>query len=580
MKKLHLKEVTNLPLLLVNILVSLDFSSQSVNWRPMTTPIPSGFFIFVLAITAPYYLLCFILYISRINKFPITHRLPYIALIELFCFGSSGLVIAMGAGFPGIPILSNCVRSSGVFVINEIIGMVCIMNRIMWIWHKDFLTKLMLKYQKEFIGMQVTVVDQSDVEIKSYMPVFVEKLMVWLAMRGVKLYHAAVPLTMVALGLGTAMIVAWGKEAVLIPNAGCYDSECYLIFEAVVKYHMAFYIIAGVSLAFLFLPLVNMHDNFSIAVEMKLFLGISVLFIGIVFSTATKESTYFVIQQTNIWPFMTCLIVPVFVFTFQGYYIIYLSYKHERSAGIQANTTATRSSDAAEGGKRKRPNLAEELKFLLSTAEGKSLFQEFNRSEFSVENLLFYEACLNYENSYKSNEEGGASEESIKMAKNIQETFVMTTSPLSVNISHDVRAKILKKFGIKIQGKSDTFNTMTRTFSNNHLEDEELKEHEAIKGGGASNDGGALAKKASSRSNLGGVLKRLATGGGDIKLQGLTAVVFNPARDEIFYLMATDTFQRFKITKQYRNYLESTAPILDIRPSPPSFILSPSFPGN
>jgi hypothetical protein len=527
----------------------------------MSSPaIPPGFFIFVAAITTPYYLICFFLYISRINKFPIAQRLPYIALIELFCFASSGLVLAMGAGFPEISFLRNCLRTSAVFVLNEIIGMICVTNRIMWIWHKDFLTKLMLKYQKEFIGMQVTKVDQDDVQIKSFMPVFVEKLMVWLAMKGVKLYHAAVALTMLTLGFGAAMMVAWGKAAVLIPDVTSYDSECYLIFESVLKYHIAFYSLAGTALILLFLPLSNMNDNFSIAVEMKLFLALLVIFTGIIFSTVTRDSTNFVFQKTNIWPLMTCFVVPILVFTVQGYYILYLSFQNDKAVDNQANSTRT-SVEAPEQKKKKRPNVAEELKFLLSSGNGKMMFQEFNRSEFSVENLLFYEACMTYELSYKSNEDGGASDETIKMAKNIQETFLMTSSPLSVNISHEVRVKILKKFGIKIQSRSNTLNSISmvsQTFSTKHLDEVELKQESK-----AGDDNG-LPKKASS-SNI----------ASDNILERLTPTVFNPARDEIFYLMATDTFQRFKLTKQYRDFLTNNAdPMADtVRPNAPSLPL-------
>jgi hypothetical protein len=87
-----------------------------------------------------------------------------------------------------------------------------------------------------------------------------------------------------------------------------------------------------------------------------------------------------------------------------------------------------------------------QMKNTIENAEGCLLFMRFLEKEFSAENLLFYEAVVQFENELRSQDLELVSKAREK-AQMIFDTYVSTGSALCVNISAITRKKITKVLG-------------------------------------------------------------------------------------------------------------------------------------
>jgi hypothetical protein len=99
-------------------------------------------------------------------------------------------------------------------------------------------------------------------------------------------------------------------------------------------------------------------------------------------------------------------------------------------------------------------NSKELLKFL-SIPEGLQVIEAFARSEFSVENILFYKAVRNFKKCFSNSGDQESKEEHDanvwRMYKNICHQFVETDSPLCVNLRDDVRKKTLAPLNSSVE---------------------------------------------------------------------------------------------------------------------------------
>jgi hypothetical protein len=89
-------------------------------------------------------------------------------------------------------------------------------------------------------------------------------------------------------------------------------------------------------------------------------------------------------------------------------------------------------------------SVEDELLAIRLNPEGRRLLMQFLESEFSVENLLFLEVCDNFEKAVSV-----GSDDSLKKARElaqiIQENFILTSAPSSINLHHAVRETLLLK---------------------------------------------------------------------------------------------------------------------------------------
>eukprot|EP01080_Neovahlkampfia_damariscottae_P002023 gene2023-1530_t len=79
-----------------------------------------------------------------------------------------------------------------------------------------------------------------------------------------------------------------------------------------------------------------------------------------------------------------------------------------------------------------------EFDAFVSTKSGKDIFKKYAKIEWSLENILFFEEIGKYEKI-------PSKKHAQRRSKEIVQNYIMTGSPLEVNLSHDVRKNTMKK---------------------------------------------------------------------------------------------------------------------------------------
>nr|XP_021324130.1 regulator of G-protein signaling 21 [Danio rerio] len=125
----------------------------------------------------------------------------------------------------------------------------------------------------------------------------------------------------------------------------------------------------------------------------------------------------------------------------------------------------THAEDTADRDGHKEPvddvdSWGESIEKLLSCKAGQAAFQDFLKSEYSEENILFWLACEEYKK--VTNEP-----EMISMANQIYTEFVQTEAPRQVNIDSGTRTNITNSISEPTRSSFDTaqkmiFSLMTR----------------------------------------------------------------------------------------------------------------------
>eukprot|EP00475_Leptophrys_vorax_P036891 TRINITY_DN6297_c0_g2_i1.p1 TRINITY_DN6297_c0_g2~~TRINITY_DN6297_c0_g2_i1.p1 ORF type:complete len:192 (+),score=45.56 TRINITY_DN6297_c0_g2_i1:3-578(+) len=116
---------------------------------------------------------------------------------------------------------------------------------------------------------------------------------------------------------------------------------------------------------------------------------------------------------------------------------------HNKVSSTQGRHLSEMSSTVRQTNNSSTQSRQEELLLVIADKKLRELFLHFLESEFSVENLLFIEACTAFENA------SGSSHTAAKeLAISIRGNFLELNSPSCVNLSSSVRADLDLKFTI------------------------------------------------------------------------------------------------------------------------------------
>jgi hypothetical protein len=216
-----------------------------------------------------------------------------------------------------------------------------------------------------------------------------------------------------------------------------------------------------------------------------------------------------------------------------------------------------------------------ELLALLQTEEGFELFKDYLCKEFSVENLLFWEAVRDYrvfaspgpvpqddvfnftppeldpedgsifirrgEDESERSGDSPPQGDVVTRALEIYETYCAPTAALAVNLPYGVLDKLRKTFG---ETRSDR------------------------KSLGAPRGAGPVQRKLSERTlnslNADGAAAEV--GRNTIDFKTIRWNIFDAAGKEIVNLMCSDTFRRFRVKPEYRDYVIEKYKMLKGRP--------------
>jgi hypothetical protein len=447
-------------------------------------------------------------YFQRRHKFPISKRLPLVVIFEFICFTGVGLSIIIPVVFP-YGVTEGCTLSITFLSIFLNLAVAIIAVRVHWLWRLDFFTKMILKHQKKLIGFQILKQAINPQDLKTYLPDVVEDFLVsrlkFLKKRIMFYIVGIIPsVTMIA---ETLIAFKVGFPPLEVP---WHDDACKPMVQIAQLANAIQSTLLLLVLGFFLFPILVMRDNFQIGQEMQrlMLLELFVLSCAVCLSDSTFYDVIF--RETRIWSFVSGFVVQPFAICIQGYYPLWLTIKHEREK-LDQSGSLEKEDDARQTGLNAK-NI-ERLRNLLADDEGVVLFQDFLKSEFSVENLMFYEACETYQNLISQAID--QNDTVPKMAASIFENFVVINSPFCVNISHKTRKEI-----------NDCFTDTRR-----------------------SRDNSVLSVKTYSKKTL---LQYDSLPKGNEPF--LAENLFSEAQDEILRLMASDSFLRFKMTPEYKAF--------------------------
>jgi hypothetical protein len=491
--------------------------------------VPHDLFLAGLVLSLILYITSLSWYHHRRNHFPLKQRHPTVVILELLCSGGIGTVIVLSDLYPESHAASDCstvMYSINAFVYFLMAIMVC---RLLWIWHRDFVTKIGIKNQEQILGFRVIETDENAPKINTHLPLKVERFLVrHLAHLQLQKLFIAITVFLVLAGIGDFIVVYRWTLVYEAAAVTAHSYACLPVLQASVSYKMVFFALVTCFIMCLSMSLLNLKDNFGIRREMisliSLMIGV-VVFLACILITPVAE---WLLIQTKLWGFMIGLVFMPGVYFSQAIRVIWLSYAAEKAKAIADTKHSQTSQDdqAANFGKRElqeADRILEKVKEVIADPIGKKMLREFMQTEFSIENLMFVEACTNYERMFQKNDEDQIAAAS-KMAKSIFENFVKTDAPFTVNLPFGVQKELTAKLS-KL----------------NSLEDR---------------DRGMLTNVQAVQVTIQPPQTQVLENNIDMR-SVLTIELFATAKDEIVRLIARDTFSRFKMSDGYAFYKET-----------------------
>eukprot|EP00475_Leptophrys_vorax_P024355 TRINITY_DN33615_c0_g2_i2.p1 TRINITY_DN33615_c0_g2~~TRINITY_DN33615_c0_g2_i2.p1 ORF type:complete len:249 (+),score=54.05 TRINITY_DN33615_c0_g2_i2:52-798(+) len=181
--------------------------------------------------------------------------------------------------------------------------------------------------------------------------------------------------------------------------------------------------------------LVKIKDNFKMGAEVRA--------LCVWTFVALSNEIFYIFVPLNLEAFwlIYAIIFVVYIWIVAAF-PLFLSFRHERE---------THSPQKEET----LPNLDR----CLRDFDSREAFWTFLQSEFSVENLAFYETCVEFEN-YEQNDRTKL----LKRAHFILDTFILETAAHSVNISHACRTTLKGKLLTADQNKRISLQTPAEEF--------------------------------------------------------------------------------------------------------------------
>jgi hypothetical protein len=221
-------------------------------------------------------------YFVRRKKFPIAQRIPYIAICETSFHAVLSMVVVLQAAFPENETLNSCIIWTYITTFCDHIPAIMISYRMGYLIMKDFVTKMLVENQAQFIGrepIEMSKSDSKDSEPKiggSYSLKIVERFLIFLIRR-----YGPHRTTIVLVAPG--WIVA-AVDLVLVLTKAIPSSIPLLstsCFENVVQLTMLmkFAILVYLGSAFLavFLAIFRMDDHFKIGLELRILVFLAAL---------------------------------------------------------------------------------------------------------------------------------------------------------------------------------------------------------------------------------------------------------------------------------------------------------------
>jgi hypothetical protein len=501
----------------------------------MQSEVPLVIFQFGLVLSLVYYAICLVLYYLRRDTFPIKQQSPKFSLSGLFCSSAIGTVVVVSDAFPYDTRLSGCKTVMQALISFVYAVQIIIVSVMFWIGRRYFMVNISLRNQQAIFGFKLLEQEESVGSCGGKILMKVEDFFLY-TMTKLKpnTLHLCICAIFVTFGIADFALLRY-YAAQLPDGVLVHTIECYpLVFVTTAVKFVSFLVSSSVMLL-MFGAIVNLNDNLGLGNAVRILLGnmsgVVVLLAGILYKPAAIE----LMINTKLYGFFLGLIFMPAAYAIRGYYYIWLSYKHEKRRKMRKVQRASmelksqsidRSSSERIGSSVASPSIHENeriLQEILLDPAGKKLLQNFMQKEFSVENLMFIEACSAYEACFQPPEDGSGAP---RLAMAMVENFVRDSGAFSVNIPYNMRNDILDKVGIHripSKGKSVAMEVKVQAVQ---------------------------------------VVQGIAQISAHQEVQEEKQSPFNPelfaqAKKEIKHLILKDTFSRFKMSEEYTKWAEA-----------------------
>jgi hypothetical protein len=460
------------------------------------TTIPPVVFQVGIWLTPIFYTTIASLYAIRRKRFPIRQRLPTFVLIEFFFFSIAGMEALIIGAYPNDPFFSNCKVFVILVTVCDHVPVMLLAYRFIFIFLKHFYTKLIiqrdLSNKRQFqsgsvqvaesrteisftaetlIAPNVQVAQQSRVINANFAKIMDEEglscaqKLVYIPVGFLARYMGIKYMASVFL-IPSAMIaiadLMYSVSHPLSSQISLFQDECATIgglnTSALLKFIALIPLLYYLGVAFG--VFVRLHDNFKLGREFRILLVLNMFLVYFTVNNAILQSWKILFVDLKIWSLLVGWMIIPAEFVVQGLLPIVMSYRINARIKQMSNNTAkfikkqdiksalltaeetSFTSGATSSTEKSRAYVSSEFEDVIASAIGRQAFLEFLEKEFAVENLLFFESVAAFRERFQSaNNE--LSPEGEQEAHQIYETFIKTSSPSCVNISYEVRQRII-----------------------------------------------------------------------------------------------------------------------------------------
>jgi hypothetical protein len=414
-----------------------------------------------------------VVFVKQISKFPISQRRPEIVLAVVSMITFAQFLHILSVGFP-TSVFGLC----GAKPVRQLLincGVVLTIYRSFWLLSKDFLTKNLIRAQS-IRGISTAQIQELNLPCHDRL---VHKFVAFCLS---KMSTNAFILSVTAPASFVSLLIFVWYFVIQIPNLPSWDPQCTLQYETSQTPIIFLGVFCFLLGAVFGVPLTRVKDNFRIGTEIGSLTILAFLIILITPIMVATSKQYHELVEFIAIPIIFC---SGFVII-ETWFPLYLAWKNEKVQEKkivgdlmkpEVNTTRSTNSSTKQ---------AELLLSIINTPGSRKIFLKFLESEFSVENLFFFESCESFKQKGISGEKR---EELFSQAKYIVDIFINTSSASSVNISHKTRSKVLGDFstvsaeasdpsiGIFEKAKDEIFNLMVQDSFNRFKGTKEFMEH-------------------------------------------------------------------------------------------------------
>lgn len=455
---------------------------------------------------------------SRRKVFPIAQRKPYIVLAEMGSFLMVTVVSLLPRAFQIWDFRCLVIRLMSSFFFYPTVALTTLRVFLLWYW--QIITAAGVKhYDSNFNNSDKSLLlTEKQNKLSNIETMLLKKRSVltdnfWLT---------------IAVSFGMVFFLSTLQFAVRNPETSEVSTKTRLCEEyrssnGVIS-SIATVLMCFLPIGFLLWKIRHSEDHLYLKEEFK-----SLVIICVVFSICNIASVIFsnLFIELDIVFVVTTFVPSITFTTLTLYRVIHWSYVHQEI--LQRNhLTSTESTNSAlldlkssrvrvQSQSQVRNNFARQFVDFLEDKEGHQLFFRHVQKEFSPEGIMMYDACKKYRMNYDSWAQAEPNRIQ-SLGRQIYTEFIRNDAPLMVNISYKCRMKLCAKF----EQKDLTWNTITVTEISSVSGDDQ---------------------------------KSLSTADGPSKERtglNFSLDLFAEAETEIILLIASDSFRRFKLSREYK----------------------------